>query len=327
MAVHYAPAAAAQVFSGSVLPRTSAALAFRVGGKVVTRPVEVGDHVKAGQVLATLDLSDLTFAQEAAEAAMRAAQADAVNARGDLARYERLGQHSSAYLPSEYDRRVAASSMADARLAQAARQVALASNQHGYGTLTADADGIVTALPAEVGQVLSAGQTVVTIAHTAETEIAVDVPENRLGQVRAAGEVTLSLWADPGKQLHGRVREIGALADAASRTFAVRVTVLDAPPGLLALGMTATVSFVSSGAPVAPLPATALSDHDGQPAVWVLNGERRRVTLRQVEIAGYRADGNVLVRKGLAEGEEVVTAGTSQITPDMALTAWAGATR
>jgi RND family efflux transporter MFP subunit len=316
-----------QTFSGSVQSRTYADLAFQVGGRVIRRPVNTGDLVKAGQVLAELDLSDLQFAQEAAAAAMRAAQADASNARADLERYQALGRKSSAFLPSEYDKRIAASRMADARLVQTTMQSAIAQDQRKFGTLTADADGVVTALRIQVGQIVSAGQTVATLAHTAETEIAVDVPENRLTDVRAASDVTISLWAAPEVALHGRVREIGALADAASGTFAVRVTVTDAPPGLLALGMTATVGFGTIGARVASLPGTALCDRDGQPAVWVLNGDQRRAALRPVNIASYRGDGSVLVLGGVAEGEQVVTAGTSQIGPDMTLTVWTGATR
>ena len=325
--VALAPPQTELIYSGTIQARTLADLAFRVGGKIVARPVEVGDHVRAGQVLAQLDFADLQLSEESAAAALEAAQADAANARADLARYDALGRNSPAYLPSEYDKRVAASRMAVARLAQAARQLSLARDQRAYGALTADADGIVTALPAQVGQVVTAGQVVASLAHSAETEVVVDVPENRLADIRAARDVTLSLWAAPGEVLHGRVREVGALADPASRTFAVRVSVLDAPPGLLALGMTAAVNFGGSGAPVARLPASALTDSAGRPAVWVFDPALHRAALRPVEVAGYGADGSVLIRAGLAAGEQVVTAGVSEIEPGMALAAWAGAAR
>jgi len=258
---------------------------------------------------------------------LQGAEADAANARADLRRYDALGRSSPAYLPSEYDKRTAAMRMADARVAQAVRQLALAKDQRAYGALVADADGIVTALPVQVGQVVAAGQTVATVAHTAEGEIVADVPENRLAEIRAAREVAINLWAIPGTVLQGRVREVGALADAASRTFAIKVTVLNAPDGVLALGMTAIVSFGTAGPPLAALPAGALTDAEGKRAVWVLDRAAHRATLRPVELAGYGGDGRVLVRAGLAAGEQVITAGVQQIEPGMPLTAWVGASR
>ena len=315
------------VFSGAVQARNQADLAFRVGGKVTARPVEVGAVVRAGQALAQLDAADLKLAEEAAEAALRAVLADAANARAELARYERVGRNSPAYLPSEFDKRTAAARMAEARTAQAARQFSLARSQSSYSALTADADGVVTSLPVQVGQVVAAGQTVATIARLDEIEIAANVPENRLAEVRGAGEVAIALWAAPGRAFRGRVREIGALADPTSRTFAVRVTVQDAPPGLMGLGMTATVAFDRPETPVARLPATALTDRGGKAAVWVFEPARQRAVLRPIEVAGYGGDGSLLVRSGLADGEQVVTAGVGQIDGDMALTAWTGATR
>ncbi len=313
--------------SGTVQARTQADLAFRVGGKVASRPVEVGDHVRAGQQLAWLDPADLQFSKEAAEAALEGAEADAANAQADLKRYDQLGRSSPAYLPSEYDKRTAAMRMANARVVQAMRQAALARDQRAYGALTADADGIVTALPVQVGQVVSSGQTVATVAHTAEIEVVADVPEHRLAELRAAPDAVISLWALPGVVLHGRVREVGALADAASRTFAVKVTVLDAPGDLIALGMTATVSIGTAGAPLAVLPASALTDQGGKPAVWVLDPAAHRAALRRVDIAGYGGDGSLLIRAGLTEGEQVVTAGVQQVAADMPLVAWMGAAR
>jgi RND family efflux transporter MFP subunit len=326
--VVFTPQKSVLALSGSVQARTLADLAFRVGGKVVDRPVEIGDHVDAGQVLARLDEADLKLSFEAAQNALQSAIADAANARADFSRYERLGRDSSAFLPSQYDHRLSAARMADARLLQASRQVALAKDQLNYGTLRADADGVITALPVQVGQVVAAGQTVASLAHTAQTEVVVDVPENRLPEVRKAVRVDISLWADPEHKLTGRVREIGAQADAASRTFAVKVTVLDTPPNLLELGMTATVRFVSPPrTPVAILPATAITDRNGAPAVWVFHPRAQHAMLQSVKVAGYGGDGSVAIASGLSPGEQVVTAGASEIDPNMHLVAWAGAAR
>ena len=283
--------------SGTVQARTLADLAFRVGGKVIDRPVEIGDHVQSGQMLARLDQADLKLSEQSAAAQLLAAQADAANTKSDLQRYDALGRSSPAYLPSEYDRRVSAARMAAARLVQAERQVALAHDQSVYGSLLADADGVITALPVQVGQVVTPGQTVASLAHTGDTEVVVDVPENRLAEVRKASAVAITLWAAPDKPMRGRVREIGALADPATRTFTVKLTVLDAPPGLLSLGMTATVRFATDAVLVALLPATALTDSAGKPAVWVLSGSHAQ--LRPVVLAGYTGDGRMIVTSGV----------------------------
>ncbi len=314
-------------YSGTVQARVLADLGFRVAGKVVDRPVNIGDFVHAGQVIAKLDPTDLSLNHEADEQAVAAARASAVNTRAEFERYGKMGPKSAAFLPSEFDKRQAAMLSAEAKLAQAERQLALASDQLSYTTLRADADGLITALPAQVGQVMTAGQTVASIAYAAETEVLVDVPENRLADVRAAKDITVSLWSNPGELLHGRLREIGALADPASRTFAVRITLLDRPRNL-ALGMTAAVRFTHpAGSPVALLPATAIADQDGHPAVWVLDPRRQRAALRPVQVGAYHADGTVAIASGLAAGDEVVTAGKLQLDPDMPVTAWSGPTR
>jgi multidrug efflux system membrane fusion protein len=325
--VVFTPRQSVLALSGSVHARTVADLAFRVGGKVVDRPVEVGDHVRAGQVLAHLDHADLELSFEAAQSTLQSAIADAAKARADFSRYQRLSSNSPAFLPSEYDARLSATRMADARLLQVERQVTLAKDQLDYSTLTADAEGVITALPVQVGQVVAAGQTVASLAHTAQTEVVVDVPENRLPEVRSAARIDISLWADPEHKLTGHVREIGAQADAASRTFAVKVTVLD-PQNLLALGMTATVRFLAPPrAPVAILPATAITDRNGVPAVWVFDPKAQHAMLQRVKIAGYGGDGSVSIASGVSSGEQVVTAGASEIDPNMRLVAWAGAAR
>ena len=321
------PVASQLVFSGTVQARVQADLGFRVPGKVTARLVEAGDRVQAGQVLARLDQGDLVLQEQAAEAALQAASADLANARADLGRYTQLGRASAAYVPSEFDKRTAASQMADARVLQAARQLALARSQRAYSDLKAEADGLVTEVPVQAGQVVAAGQTVATVAQLNGIEVVTDVPENRLAAVRATGDAAITLWAAPGQVLHGRVREVGALADPASRTYRVKVAVQDAPTGLLTLGMTATVAFGQATIPVARLPATALTDKGGAPAVWVLDTARQRAALRPVQVAGYGGDGSVLVSAGLREGEQVVTAGVGQLDPEMAVTAWAGAAR
>jgi RND family efflux transporter MFP subunit len=309
-----------------VQARVQASLGFRVAGKVTERDVDIGNHVAAGQILAKLDPADGRLAVEADMQSVRAAEAEAVDARAEFQRYQRLGRGSPAYIASEYDKRRAALDGAEARLAQAARQLALARDQLDYTELRADADGVITDVKLEPGQVVAAGQTVINLAHTAETEIVVDVPENRLPDIRTADRISIRLWSQPDREIPGRLREIGALADAVSRTFAVKVTVLaDAAPGL---GMTASVRFARSAGPVvALLPAASVVSLDGVPSVWVLDPAAHRAVAHPVQVSAWLGDGQVAISGGVPGGAQVVTAGAALLDPAMPISAWAGAVR
>jgi multidrug efflux system membrane fusion protein len=339
--VSFMPEQAAVTYPGTVQARVQASLGFRVGGQVTERLVDIGDRVVAGQALARLDPVDSRLNVEASGQLVRAAEAEAVNARADYSRYQRIGPSSPAWLPSEFDKRQSALDGAEARLAQAQRQFAMARDQLGYTTLIADAPGVITDLKMEVGQVVAAGQTVLSLAHTAETEIVVDVPENRLPEVRAARSVTIRLWSQPDVELKGRVREIGALADPVSRTFTVKVTVVDAPPsaagrgtpdplgaGTLGLGMTAAVRFGrDSGTTIARLPASAVVSADGVPSVWVLDPKTHRAVAHPVQVSAWLGDGGVAVTGGVEAGAEIVTAGAAQLDAATPVVAWVGAIR
>ena len=327
--IEFVPQVTDVTYSGTVQARVQASLGFRLQGKVIARDVNIGDYVKAGQELARLDPVDARLTMEADVQAVKAAEAEAVNARAEYDRYLRLGRGSPAWLPSEFDKRQAAVDGAEARLAQAHRQLAMANDQLNYTTLVADADGVITDLKMEVGQVVAAGQTVASLAHTDETEIVVDVPENRLADVRAADSVTINVWSMPGTVLLGRTREIGALADSVSRTFAVKVTVLDQPPGApLALGMTAAVHFRrNAGPPIALVPASAVVASDGSPAVWVLDQGATRAALHPVQVATWRGDGQVAITGGVADGAKVVTAGAALLDVSVPVTVWPGTMR
>jgi membrane fusion protein, multidrug efflux system len=324
--IRFTPALTAQKYSAVVAARTLADLGFRVGGKVIARPVDIGDHVVAGQVLAVLDPTDLALSVQAAQAAVVAAEANATNAQADYDRYLRLGAKSPAFVPEEFDRRRALRDQTAAQRAQAEQTLAMARNQQAYGTLRADAPGVITALPVEVGQVVAAGQTVATLAHDGATDVVVDVPENRLGDVRAASRVSVVLWSAPGTVLHGHVREIGALADPASRSFVVKVALDDSAPELVRLGMTADVAFIRPASPRAILPASAIVEAGDRPAVWVLGADGHAIR-RVVSIAAYNDDATVSIASGLTDGERVITAGAALVDPSMSLVAWGGPTR
>jgi RND family efflux transporter MFP subunit len=326
--VVFRPAQDATTYAGTVQARVQASLGFRVAGKVTERTVDIGNHVAAGQILATLDPADARLAVEADMQSARAAEAEAVNARAEYQRYQRLGRGSPAYIASEFDKRRAALDGAEARLAQAQRRLALARDQLDYTVLRADADGVITGVSVEPGQVVSAGQTVISLAHTAETEIVVDVPENRLPDIRAADGVSIRLWSEPDRDIRGRVREIGALADPVSRTFAVKVTVVGAPGGTVGLGMTASVRFSrAAGQIVALLPAAAVVSANGVPSVWVLDAVKHRAVAHPVQVSAWLGDGSVAISSGVTDGAQVVTAGAALLDAAMPVSAWAGAVR
>jgi membrane fusion protein, multidrug efflux system len=326
--VQFVPDQAAVTYPGSVAARVQANLGFRVGGKVTERLVDIGDRVAAGQALAHLDSVDAQLNAEATGQAVRAAEADAVNARANFKRYQGIGSRSPAWLPSEFDKRRATLDGAEARLAQVQRQFVMARDQLDYATLKADAPGVITDVRLEVGQVVAAGQTAITLAHSDATEVVVDVPENRLPAIRTARAVTIRMGSQPDVVLTGRVREVGALADPISRTFAVKVSVLDAPDGMVALGMTATVRFdQDSGTMIARLPASAVVSVDGAPAVWVLDPAAHRVVAHKVQVAAWLGDGEVAIAGGVEAGARVVTAGAPLLDAATPVAAWVGAIR
>jgi RND family efflux transporter MFP subunit len=209
-------------YSGEVKPRHETALAFRVGGKLIERRVELGERVTAGQMLARLDPADLAQSQKSAAALLASAEAERAFARAELERYRGLKAEqfvSAAALEAKETTFKAA----DEKVRAAAAQKSLASNQSGYAALRSDANGVVAAVLAEAGQVVAAGQPVLKVARTDEKEVLIAVPENRVTELSKAGEVVVTLWAAPDKSYRGRVREIAPQADPLTRTYAARV--------------------------------------------------------------------------------------------------------
>jgi RND family efflux transporter MFP subunit len=298
-------------YSGEVRPRFETALGFRVAGKIVARLVDVGGKVAAGQVLAKLDPEDQRLNQDSARSQLAVAKADFDQAKAELARYADLLEKKF-ISEAEFDRRRTDYDVAKARLDQAEAQLGVTRNQAAYTQLRADHSGVVTAVRAEVGQVVSAGQTVLLVARTGEKEIEISVPENKLGELNAAKEITVTLWAAPNKVYRGQVREISPAADAVTRTYAIRVSVPNADPAMR-LGMTANVYLrgISRGHMV-ELPATAVFKRDGGVAVWVVDESSGKVKTVPVEVARYQED-KVSISAGLNGGELVVRAGVHKL--------------
>lgn len=298
-------------FAGEVRARSESALSFRVGGKIIARLVDVGATVKTGTPLARIDPRDLQLNAAAANSQLAAAQADLTQAQADYARYRDLFDKKFVSA-AEIDKRKATLDVAQARLAQAKSQLNVADNQSAYAELVADRAGVITAVEAEVGQVVAAGQTVVRLAREAEKEVQISVPENRLSEVQSAQGIDITLWAAPGKLYSGKVREISPNADAVTRTYAVRIAVANADAAMR-LGMTASVALkagMSSDAVVLPL--TAIYQQGANTAVWLVDPASQTVKLAPVKIGVFRED-TVTIASGLRDGDLVVTAGVHKL--------------
>lgn len=309
-AVTVSPAGTSAVveLSGEVVPRYESRIGFRVGGKIIARKVDVGTVVRRGQLLMQLDATDLQLGQAQAKAAVAAADSNLSLAKAELERYRELRQKnfvSQAVL----DAKEAAYKSAMAGHEQASAGLKVQANQSSYASLVADADGVVTGIDAEVGQVVSAGTPVVRIARTGETEVRVSIPEDQVELLRKAVDVKVRTWAQPGEAIAGRVREIAPVADPATRTFTAKVSIPKAGNDIR-LGMTATVAFASAAAPGIRLPLTALFHNKEATSVWVI--DKGAVRLVPVQVAG--ASGNdVLIASGLDHGQAVVTAGVNML--------------
>ena len=316
-----APGAAA-VFAGEVKPRHEADLGFRIGGKIVSRSVDVGTRVKKGQALASLDPSDVGLQAEAAKAAVAATETEYKFAQAEYQRYQNLFNEKF-ISASALDAKRNAFETNRAKYEQAKANLSVSQNQASYATLVANEGGVVTVVSAEPGQVVTAGQPVVRIAREEEREVAISVPENRIGELKGANALVVALWAQPGKTFRGRVREISPAVDPTTRTFAVRVSIEGADPSVQ-WGMTANVGVLgaveSNGA---LLPLTSIYHSDGKPAVWRYDPASGKVALSPVEIGQYREDG-VLVTSGVQAGDWIVSAGVHKLIPGQVVRPYEG---
>jgi RND family efflux transporter MFP subunit len=309
---------ATQEFSGEVRPRIESRLGFRVAGKLVSREVELGQRVKAGQVLARLDPQDYRLAADAAQAQLGAAVTNRDLAAADFKRFKELREQNF-ISGAELERREASLKAAQAQVDQAQAQLAAQRNQGAYTSLVADAPGVVTAIEAETGQVVSAGQPVVRVAQDGARDAVFAVPEDKLNLMRQGSAVEVSVW--PGQtQLAGRVRELSASADPVTRTYQVKVALegRQLPP----LGATVTVQpkvRSEERNSAIKLPTSALRQDGQATAVWILDTKSMTVQSQPVQIA--TADGNeAVIAAGLQEGQQVVVAGVHVLSPGQKVT-------
>lgn len=307
-------------YAAEVRPQVESRLGFRVGGKILHRQAEVGQRVKAGQLLAELDAQDFQLATDAARAQLAAAATQRDLAAADYQRYARLREQNF-ISGAELERRDTALKAAQAQLDQAKAQLATQGNQAGYTRLVAPAPGVVTAVEAEAGQVVAAGTPVLRLALDGARDAVFAVPEDRVASIRPGAPVRVRLWSD-NRELAGRVREVSASADPATRTYAVKVALAGEPAP--ALGSTVYVTPEGqglAGTPVIKLPTSALRQEGKGTAVWVLDEATMTVKLQPVQVD--TADGNeAVVSSGLQPGMRVVAAGVHVLQPGQKVTVW-----
>jgi len=297
-------------YAGEVRGRYESKLAFQVTGKIIKRNVQLGSIVNAGDVLMQMDAKDIQQTVSSHSAQVSSAQSQLRLAEINLSRYRQL-LDSGAISHAQYDQYVNAYDAAAAAVQQAAAQYTHGANQLDYTLLTADQSGVVSAITAEAGQVVSAGQAVITVVQDGEQEIEINVPENRLEELKAAGQLHITFWALPNITLNGKVREIAPMAEPTTRTFKVRVSLLNAP-STVKLGMTATVALAGGAAPpVFSIPLSALYQTGDTPAVWVVNDNI--LTLRPIQTGPF-SNGTIQVLAGLQPGDRIVSAGVHKLT-------------
>jgi RND family efflux transporter MFP subunit len=305
-------------FAAEVRPRVESRLGFRVGGKVVARPAELGQHVNVGQMLAQLDPQDLKLAADAARAQLAAAQTNRDLAAADFKRFAALKEQNF-ISGAELERRDATWKAAQAQLAAAQAQSAAQINQSAYANLVSDVSGVVTAVLAERGQVVTAGAPVVQVAQDGARDVVFAVPEDKLAAFKVGTLAQVRAWSS-NSTLSGQVREIAASADPVTRTFTVKVAL--AAKDDLPLGSTVAVlpaALQPTGVQVIKLPTQALWQQGQGSAVWLLDEASMTVKPQTVQV--LTADGNeVVISRGLQPGMRVVAAGVHVLSPGQKVT-------
>ncbi len=307
----------AESYAGEVHARIETSLGFRVGGKILARKAQLGQSVRAGQVLAQLDPQDYRLGAQAAQAQVQAADTARHLAAADLKRFEAL--RSQGFISGAQLEKLQAQLQADeAQLRQAQAQAAVQSNQVRYGDLHADQAGIITAVLAEPGQVVAAGQAIFQLAQDGPRDVVFALPEGQQNSLPVGTSVGISSWtansAQAQQQWTGRVREVAANADPVTRTFSVKVAIEAAQNLAPALGSTVRISPPKAQAKTSiSLPLSALKREGNKTTVWVYSPQKGQVAQRSVQTASILGN-RIAIAQGLQAGEQVVVAGVHTLT-------------
>ena len=295
-------------FAGEVRAREESPLAFRVGGELVQRSVDVGDRVRRGQLLARLDPGDLSLQAQAARAQLAAAEGQLQRAGAERARYATLARDQLVSRSARDAQEAAhAAALGEARAARA--NLEAARNQVAYSQLRAPDDGVIVARHAEAGQVVAAGQPVFTLAADGPREVEIALPESEIGGFGVGRPAQVELWSAQGRRLPARIREIAPAADPRTRSYAARVALQASAD--VELGQSARVYFepVAGEESTLTVPLAALQrGEDGATAVWKLDPATHALHLQPVR-AGAFDDERVPVLRGLQAGDWIVAAG------------------
>ncbi|WP_018425602.1 efflux RND transporter periplasmic adaptor subunit [Hoeflea sp. 108] len=304
-----ARAQSAQGFAGTIQPEFSAALSFRLLGRLVARDVGVGDQVTKGTTLAAIDPLALELAAQSARADLSTAEAQFANAAASEERQRALlGAANTSQ--AVYDSAKQALDSAAANVERTRAALAKAEEQLGYARLFSDFDGIVTSVGAEVGQTVSPGQMVVTVARSDAREAVVDIPDQMATAFRVGDIFDVSLQSVPAQRASGHIREIAPQADASTRTRRVRLALSD-PPLAFRLGSTVTAVPVSNAGEAIDLPLSALLERDGKSFVWVVDQTASTVSLHGIDVTAK--GGASFTAGGIEAGTRVVTAGVHSL--------------
>ena len=296
-------------YSGEVRGRYETQLAFQVSGKIIKRNVELGSVVTSGDVLMEVDPKDIQQTVNITSAQVASAQSQLSLAEVNLERYRKLYEQS-AISRAQLDQYENAYQVALAAVNQSTAQYAQGANQLGYSSLVADSEGVISSINVEAGQVVSAGQPVMTLVKGGEREIEINVPENRIDEMRHVQQVQISFWALPGVIAEGKVREISPVADKVARTYKVRISVINLPAAVN-LGMTASVVVGSSTSQqMVYIPLAAIYQTGDTPNVWII--QEGIVSLRSIKVGAF-GDGKVQVLEGLQDGDVIVTGGVQKL--------------
>lgn len=293
-----------QSYAGEVQARQATDLAFRVGGQITERFVNVGDRVKVGQVLAKLDVKDAQLQLNSAKAHLDSTQSAAKVAADELKRFQQLlpmhavSQSQYDVVKNQYEAAIAAAKQAQANFNVSA-------NQTGYNQLLANKNGVITKRNIEVGQVIAAGQAAYQLAIDGDREVVIGVPEQAVAKIQVGQQAWVTLWSKPEEKFAAYVREISPAADA-SRTFSAKVALKEGQ-GSIQMGQSARVFFNHQQHDVLMVPLSSVSANGQQAYVWVVNPNH---SIRKV-LVGLGAYGRdrVQVTQGLNAQDWVVVGG------------------
>jgi len=288
------------------------ALAFRISGRLLESSGKLGDRVKPGQVMARLESQNELNTLRQAQAGLAAAQGQLTQARNHFERQETLLAQGWT-TRANFDVATQAQQTAQSQVDAAEAQLKTAHDLVGFTELKADAPGVITATGPSGGEVVQAGQMIIRLARQDGRDAVFDVPAQVIRSAPNDSQITVSLTDDPTVTAKGRVREVAAQANPATRTFEVKVGLTDPPPAMR-LGATVTGRLETNAVPIIEIPATALTRSNQQPAVWIVDPSSRTVSIRNIDVLRFE-QANVVVSQGLDAGEVVVTAGVQALHP------------